>query len=64
MEIVVNCKCCGKPVKIEMTDDQYNKYIGGDDLIQNIFPELSPGIREMLISGTCPDCWKKIFQNY
>ena len=64
MKVIRKCQECGKIIKIEMTDDQYNKYISGDDLIQNIFPELSPEIREMLISGTCPDCWNKIFQNY
>lgn len=27
--------------------------------IQEIFPELTPAEREIIISGTCPDCWNK-----
>lgn len=27
--------------------------------IQEIFPELSAQEREMIISGTCPECWDK-----
>jgi len=29
--------------------------------IQEAFPELSADDREMLISGTCPACWEKMF---
>ena len=59
----VKCPSCGKITKIEMTNDQYYKYKNNNDLIQNIFPNLTPQIREMLITGICPDCWNKIF-NY
>ena len=60
----INCQCprCKTTVLFTMTDEQYNKYVHGEDLIQNIFPEIRPSKREMLISGICPDCWKKIFK--
>ena len=59
----VNTKCpyCGKTSTLEMTNEQYEQYISGDSYIQNIFPNWSPAIREMLITGICPDCWNKIF---
>jgi len=30
-------------------------------LVQDAFPDLTPGEREMLISQTCDNCWKKLF---
>lgn len=29
--------------------------------IQNVFPDMSAGDREILISGTHPACWDKLF---
>ena len=31
------------------------------ELIQNCFPDMSEGDREILISGTHPDCWNQLF---
>ena len=61
--VYVNVKCpqCGKISTLEMTNEQYEQYISGDSYIQNIFPNWSPAIREMLITGICPDCWNKMF---
>jgi hypothetical protein len=30
-------------------------------LAQNAFPHMSDGEREMLITGTHPECWEKLF---
>jgi len=30
-------------------------------LIQDIFPELSIGDRELIISNTCDTCWKQLY---
>ena len=30
-------------------------------LIQDAFPELTAGERELLISGTCDACWERFF---
>ena len=30
-------------------------------LIQDALPELSAGERELLISGTCDECWQRLF---
>jgi len=61
--VYVNVKCpqCGKISTLEMTKEQYEQYKSGDNYIQNIFPNWSPAIREMLITGICPDCWDKMF---
>ena len=36
----------------------------GRALIQNALPELTADERELLISGTCPSCWDRMFGDY
>ena len=59
----VRCSCCNKLYQLEMTDEQYQKYVSGKGYIQDIFSDWTPGLRELLISRTCQTCWNKIF-NY
>jgi len=33
----------------------------GGELIQDVFPEMSTEDREMLITGTHPACWDRLF---
>lgn len=62
MKLVKECSVCGKVIDISMTFEQYQKWKYKKDLVQNIFPELSKGLREVLISGICPECWEKMFK--
>ena len=64
MTVSIKCKECGKEYKFDITKEQYNKYISGEYLITDIFPEISSELREMFISRICPDCWNKIFSEY
>lgn len=57
----VKCPQCGKIHTLEMTKEQYSQYKSGEGYIQDIFSDWDPSIREMLISGICPNCWNKIF---
>jgi len=52
------CTNCGDSIFIEMTDEQYKQYIYINKLkhVQEIFPEMEIELREMLITGECPDC--------
>lgn len=61
MVVSIKCKICGKEHKFDITKEQFNKYANKEDLIQNIFPEISSELREMFISRICPDCWNEIF---
>lgn len=61
MKVKVECQYCGKEYLLNISEDQYNKLLEGKELIQNIIPEVDPGIREILISGLCPKCWDKTF---
>lgn len=56
----VPCIWCKKVHEIRLPGYglyQYNK----GAYVQDAFPELDADMREMLISGTCPDCWEKMF---
>lgn len=58
--IFVTCPMCGEQIGIPVTEEQFNEYYSPNRRhIQDIFPELNPEIREMLISGCCPECWDK-----
>lgn len=57
----LQCPMCGQRHTLEVEEDDYKKYINGEGYVQTIFPYLSSDEREMLISGMCPDCWKRLF---
>lgn len=58
--VVTRCPFCGHGNFIEVNEDDYDDWSDGE-LAQNAFPYLSADEREMLISGTCPTCWSKMF---
>lgn len=62
--INVKCSFCGTSFTFNVTEEQYQMYTNGSNLIQRIFPEIKPEMRELLISGTCPDCWNKMFSDF
>ena len=60
--LTVNCKCNGCKVSESYLVDQnlFDDWSKGA-MVQDVFPELTPGQREMLISGTCSECWNKMW---
>jgi hypothetical protein len=58
----VNKRCmgCGKVATLRVPLIGLRKWQGGA-LIQDALPTLSADLREQLISGTCTDCWAKLF---
>jgi hypothetical protein len=46
-------------MKVERAD--YERLTGTTEFIQDLFPYLAPPMRELLISRTCPKCWRQIF---
>lgn len=51
------CPLCGKSWIVPDVDlDGYLAWRDGA-LIQQALPDMSPRQRELLISGTCDDCW-------
>jgi len=60
----VQCRLCGESKWIDTTVEQMMEYAKPRSermYVQDIFPDLSVGDRELLISGTCDTCWQKLF---
>lgn len=56
------CSICGKTSIIEVDQVKLNRWLAGE-LIQNVFPHWTTDQREMLIAGTHPACWDKMFSS-
>lgn len=50
------CMFCGRSEVIEVDATRYARWMAGA-FVQDVWPEWSPGEREMLITGTHPKCW-------
>jgi len=59
--IITACPFCGHANEVAVNEDDYWDWQDGI-LAQDAFPYLSPDEREMLISGICPKCWAKTFE--
>jgi hypothetical protein len=62
-DIILACTKCGKEYTIEATDKQLKMLHSGEYHIQDIFPDISPDIREIFISGICGKCFDEIFKD-
>lgn len=58
--VVVKCPFCGAETVINVPVEGIKKYKDGA-LIQNAFPNMTAEEREVLISGICFECQKKVF---
>ena len=63
---LVNCVECGKTVEIEFSERDLDGYerrfmFGERILIQEALPDVPRELREMFLSGLCPDCWESVF---
>lgn len=54
------CVQCGQSSTMNVSRDKLIRWHKGE-LAQNVFPELTPDERELLVTGTHPECWEKIF---
>ncbi len=61
------CMYCQKQAVIELTPEegaQYERLKSGEiRFIQDAFPQWSADQRELLITGTHPECWDAIFED-
>lgn len=59
--ITMTCNMCQQPATVEnVSVDALQRWRAGEH-IQNAFPDMSAGDREILISGTHDECWNKLF---
>ena len=59
--IEVVCKYCRFAYTILASRDDINEWLSGSGYIQDVLGYLSKAERELLISGTCDNCWKNMF---
>ena len=60
MIIEVECRMCGKQYNLKAEKEGIQKWMNGMN-IQDALPYMPAEERELLISGTCPECWDKLF---
>lgn len=61
IKLSINCCRCGKPHIIEVDEAKFIRWKRGKGNIQDIFPELTPDQRELMISQICQKCWVDMF---
>lgn len=54
------CVGCGKTSRVALTEEELARYLRGE-IIQHILPSWTREQRELLISGTHPECWARMF---
>lgn len=56
------CPVCDKRSTVLLDNEAVKRWKGGA-FIQQVFPTMTPGEREVLISGTHPECWNSMFED-
>lgn len=54
------CRFCGKEITVQADEEKFMHLDTGEH-VQDIFPDLSPNYRELMISGMCGNCFDKLF---
>lgn len=54
------CRFCGKEITVQ-TDEEKFMHLDAGEHVQDIFPDLSPNYRELMISGMCGVCFDELF---
>lgn len=59
--ITSRCHYCKVEHQQFITTDQWYRWQENGEYIQDVFPHLTDSQREMLLTGTHPECWEKMF---
>lgn len=54
------CMVCGKKAVIQVSLADLVRYQQGS-FVQDVWPNWKPEERELIITGTHPECWNRIF---
>lgn len=55
-----NCIHCGKASIVSLDVEKVIRWQGGAH-VQTVWPEMTPEERELLVTGTHPECWDIMF---
>lgn len=56
------CRCCGKRQTVKLPFEGYLQWRNGVRYIQDAMPQVPEGIRELLKSGICEECFDYMFK--
>lgn len=57
----VHCPRCLAVTGLPITEEELLAWNPSEQYVQDAFPQLTPGQREVLLSGICEKCWNEIF---
>lgn len=57
----IECPRCHKVIELPIKEVELLAWNPNEQFVQEAFPELTPGQREMLLSGICEECWSILF---
>lgn len=60
--IFKKCEFCSEEYFILLNNTDFADWTNGK-YAQDVWPHLNAGEREMIISGTHPECWDKMFKD-
>lgn len=60
VDVGFRCTSCGQAIIVRVSEEGLAKYKKGG-LVQDCFPELDAGSRELFITGICSECFDKMF---
>tara|TARA_R100000008_G_scaffold12478_1_gene6240 strand:+ start:1357 stop:1557 length:201 start_codon:yes stop_codon:yes gene_type:complete len=60
MKTEYKCQYCNVSYLLEIDDEGWEEWQSGE-LIQVALPDLKAWERELMLSGTCDNCWKEFF---
>lgn len=63
-EVTKKCPHCKEKTPFLFTKDEYERLFIKNEFIHVVFPDMSNEDREVLISGTHPECWKEMFGDF
>jgi hypothetical protein len=55
------CPFCNETHTVEVSATGFQRWAVDGEYIQNALPELNSDNRELLMTGTCAECWDNIF---
>lgn len=62
-KLTIRCFNCENDFVVELSEKEFDDYYNKGIHIQHAMPTKSPETRELLISGTCPECFNEIFKD-
>jgi len=61
--LIIKCVKCGTIHALGVKTYDWVEYKNGDVLIQNAFPYLNAGERELILTGICDNCFNQMFKD-